>query len=401
MRVSKTSSILSLLLVAALAIVTVNTYFAFRAIQTLQQSQVWVTHTWQVIHSVDQIISALHNAESTNRDYLLTSGQQGLEDYQAARDTLPSQLANFGVLTSDNPRQQKRLATVRQLIGDRIALLDRCVQLQQTGHAAAAHSLIATGNGQAVMDQVVALTGQAQREEWDLLSSRTVTANTNARRARWAVLFASGLDMLLLVLMWRYIQRERALRLTADRTATQLSKLQNLSDIALSQLTLKELTSQLLTTVKRLIGAESAALGLLHNENLLVTAEEGTRVKTGAEIDISGAPLLKEAIAAKQPVRIEVEDIAQHHAGDLLHAGTSSILVSPLLRDNQVSALLIAGKRTAGKFTADDEQLLSITADRIALAIDRSQAYENERAARQLAEESAAEVQLQIGRAHV
>jgi light-regulated signal transduction histidine kinase (bacteriophytochrome) len=70
------------------------------------------------------------------------------------------------------------------------------------------------------------------------------------------------------------------------------------------------------------------------------------------------------------------------------------VLILPLKIGGSVGALLIAGRRDEDAFSAQDEELLSVVADRISLALDRSRAYEAEREARRLAEASALEVQM-------
>jgi light-regulated signal transduction histidine kinase (bacteriophytochrome) len=59
-----------------------------------------------------------------------------------------------------------------------------------------------------------------------------------------------------------------------------------------------------------------------------------------------------------------------------------------------VIGLIVVGRKAADAFRAQDEDLLLVVADRIALAIDRTSLYEAERTARRLAENAAAEVQM-------
>ncbi len=389
---AKSAPILPLLLFATLAIVAGNAYLAFRSVGGLQQSQAWVTHTWQVIYSLDQIRGGLKGAEAANRDFLLTGAQPDLAAFQAAKSELPADLAAFGELTADNTHQQQRLQHMREVIGIRIALLDRAVDLRASAGAAAARAVIGANRDQNAMDQVRVLSGEMQREEWALLARRKDDARANAQRARATLLFASGLDLLLLLLMLRYIQRERSLRETASNTAAQLSRLQSLSDVALSQLTLADLTAQLLTAIRQIVRADSAALGIIRDGILTVAAAEGASVTAGAEIATAGCPLLLKAISSRAPLRIDHQLGAASEICALLPDRTSSIMLAPLLQNDRVTALLIAGRLKAEAFTEGEEQLFSVTADRIALAIDRAELYENERAARRIAEESAAEV---------
>jgi light-regulated signal transduction histidine kinase (bacteriophytochrome) len=70
-----------------------------------------------------------------------------------------------------------------------------------------------------------------------------------------------------------------------------------------------------------------------------------------------------------------------------------SMLVVPILVAGEVAALLVAGRRERNAFEDQDAELLSVAADRIGMALGRTNAFEAEREARRDAEQSAAEVQ--------
>jgi light-regulated signal transduction histidine kinase (bacteriophytochrome) len=74
--------------------------------------------------------------------------------------------------------------------------------------------------------------------------------------------------------------------------------------------------------------------------------------------------------------------------GGEMHA----ILILPVIVSGKVAALLVAGRRRQDAFQDQDESLLSVVSDRIGIALDRANAYDAERQARQQAEKSAAEV---------
>lgn len=71
----------------------------------------------------------------------------------------------------------------------------------------------------------------------------------------------------------------------------------------------------------------------------------------------------------------------------------SSMLIQPITVGGETVALLMAGRSSENPFEDQEENLLSVVADRIGLALDRAKAYEAQREARKKAEQSAAEVQ--------
>ena len=68
-------SFIPILLLGATLIVSLNAWIAFRAVQSLNDSQHWVEHTWQVINQVEQIMSSAKDAETGNRGFLLTGDE--------------------------------------------------------------------------------------------------------------------------------------------------------------------------------------------------------------------------------------------------------------------------------------------------------------------------------------
>ena len=206
---TRTESFISLLLLAAILLVSANGWMAFRSVQLLGRSGYWVAHTWQVINSVERVLSSVKDAESGNRGYLLTGNPAYLEPYLRAQRDLPSALDTAQRLTPDNPRQQQRIAEMRTIIGKRLALLQQEIDRRRSGDADGAHLLVVDGTGKAEMDRLRALTAAMQDEERQLLTHRTNASYAARRRARTTVLLASIFDLALLVLLFWTLRRER------------------------------------------------------------------------------------------------------------------------------------------------------------------------------------------------
>jgi light-regulated signal transduction histidine kinase (bacteriophytochrome) len=73
------------------------------------------------------------------------------------------------------------------------------------------------------MDHLRDLANSMEAEEHRLLADRTAQERSAARRARITLFISSGLDLLLILLMFRYFSRERRLRLQTEETAANLA----------------------------------------------------------------------------------------------------------------------------------------------------------------------------------
>jgi serine phosphatase RsbU (regulator of sigma subunit)/CheY-like chemotaxis protein/anti-sigma regulatory factor (Ser/Thr protein kinase) len=174
--------------------------------------------------------------------------------------------------------------------------------------------------------------------------------------------------------------RESRARAQAEAVAQAVRTLQVLSDAAMTYLDLDELSSALTRRSAELFGAEGTAL-LLRDEKL-----PGLHVRARA-----GA--LSPDLASSQPVRVAegvLGDLAASFAGAILLAGRldqdervqtgldgelKSLLAVPLLSAGELMGLLLLWSLDEDRFDQRDLELLTLAADRMALAVDHAQRY--------------------------
>jgi signal transduction histidine kinase len=212
-----------ILLLFAFVVVGLNTWLAFRAVNSLVQSEYLVDHTWQSVDQVERIMSSAKDAETGNRGYLITGDDSYLAPYTAATHDLPIELNRFEKLTSDNPAQEARLQEMRGAVGRRLALLQQGIDLRRRGSVDSGHALVLTGTGKAEMDNLRRIADEMEAAEHVLLVERIAIAKSGSREARYTLALASCLDFLLIVLMLRYFVRERQMRLASERDAERLA----------------------------------------------------------------------------------------------------------------------------------------------------------------------------------
>lgn len=216
---------LTALLFGATLVVIVNTWVAFRSVNVLVVSEQWVQHTLEVINQVEVIMSAAKDAETGNRGYLITGEEVYLQPYTAAIKELPADLNRCQSLTADNPTQQARIADMRALVEQRLSLLAQGIALRRGGSGRDEISLLVlSGTGKAEMDHLRQIADQMEAEERRLLVLRVDAAHASSLKARVTIGLASALDLLLLVFIFRHLERERALRLETERVAVELAE---------------------------------------------------------------------------------------------------------------------------------------------------------------------------------
>lgn len=230
------------LLFIAVIVVAMNAWLAYDSVTSLIRSEGWVDYTWQAIDQVERIIGSAKDAETGNRGYLLTGDERYLEPYISARRELPGELDRLQGLLGDNPAGQKKLTEMRSVVNRRVALLEKGIALRRSGDTDSSHELVLSGTGKAQMDHLRSLADQMEAEEHQLLLERTATAKSSAKRARYTLAFASGLDFLLIVLMFRYFVIERHLRLVSQRDSKRLAAARAEADVRANEVRLLNAT---------------------------------------------------------------------------------------------------------------------------------------------------------------
>src|ERR1700733_7022611 len=153
------------LLVIAILVVTADAWLAFRSLKSIEESQYWVEHTWQVIDQVERVMGSAEDADSGARRYLL-SGEEGyLEEYKTATRELGPELDRFQQLTQDNPTQQSRSRAMRSILVQRMASLEERIQEGQHGNRGMQQTLALLNSGRVEQEHLRSLASEMEIEE--------------------------------------------------------------------------------------------------------------------------------------------------------------------------------------------------------------------------------------------
>jgi serine phosphatase RsbU (regulator of sigma subunit)/anti-sigma regulatory factor (Ser/Thr protein kinase) len=169
--------------------------------------------------------------------------------------------------------------------------------------------------------------------------------------------------------------------MTGSEEPQRLRDLQQVTDAALSYLPLDRLLEELLTRVREIVEADTAAILLLEEDGrtLVARAAKGIEeeVEQGVRIPV-GMGFAGRIAAQRRPVRIPDVNHADVLNPILREKGLTSLLGVPLLVEGRVIGVLHVGTLQARDFSDEDEDLLQRAADRAALAIN-ARLYERQR----------------------
>ena len=202
------------LLVAALLTDAVLTLHNIREVAVSVQ---WVSHTHEVLGQLEQVVSALKDAETGQRGYLLTGERVYLEPYEQAVPRIPGHLQRLRALTMDNPPQTVHVLRLEQLAAERLAVLRQGIDRFQ-GEPDRNRALMLSrqyllqGEGKRLMDLVRDEIYGMQQLERALLARREEASRTDARTALASTLVGLALGLVLIAMVVTLVARNQAAR---------------------------------------------------------------------------------------------------------------------------------------------------------------------------------------------
>jgi signal transduction histidine kinase len=157
------------------AIIVMIGVLTFLARRQATKARAGVDHTYAVMQATSATRSAIQDAETGQRGFLLTGDESYLTPYHNALTALRTDSVELRELTRDNPVQQYRLDTLSFLIGERLTSLSDGIDVRRKQGAAAAAATLSGNEGQRVMDEIRRYLTSIEADERVILGRRTTT----------------------------------------------------------------------------------------------------------------------------------------------------------------------------------------------------------------------------------
>ena len=361
-------------LVAALTFFLITSALAVLNVQMLRENNEQVVRTHTVIMSFSRLLSALQDAETGQRGFIMTGDERYLDPYNDAVVTIPQGVDTIASLTADNPVQQGRVASLRRDVEAKLAELEQTIALRRSQGRDAAAAVVEAGRGKAVMDAIRAQLDDMQQEEIRLRSTRLVEMEA-AYRTAWISSILSGVLGLVLTLVVAYLVR-RATKARA-REDWLRSGQAGAATAMLGDLSLQQLGDGVLDFYARYIGAKAGAIFAAGDAGFQLAARFGVPADASMiERFDAREGLLGQVVETGQPMLVpEVPDGYLTIGSALGRSKPAHLLIVPLFADGAVNGVMELG------FLSPVEppviELLAQAAPAIGLAM-RSASYRNE-----------------------
>jgi PAS domain S-box-containing protein len=171
-----------------------------------EQDAYWVSHTYEVIGTIQRTFRHVLEAEASARAFALSGQEPLLVHYQAARDTIYQDEAALRHLTADNLSQQRRLDVVETRVRAALEFADSIIAKRRRLGA------YPGGNDALEIERLIAsvraMTQDMYAEETRLLGMRTQTAAAGQRLSRIVAAVGAFFEVGLWVLAFLVVSRE-------------------------------------------------------------------------------------------------------------------------------------------------------------------------------------------------
>src|SRR6185369_4000434 len=157
-------------------------YLTVQFSDNLRDSRALIVRTYKIVDAAQDVLNAMQSAETGQRGYILTQRKTYLEPFEEARKELPASLAELNSLLAGIPNQQRRMATLDQLIKQKLQELQSTIDIANGQSFDAAREVILTDSGKASMDGIRAIIAEISSEESNNIESRLQASDESQRR---------------------------------------------------------------------------------------------------------------------------------------------------------------------------------------------------------------------------
>jgi diguanylate cyclase (GGDEF)-like protein len=207
---------------AALLIVGIVSY---RSVVASSESARWAQHTNEVLAHLAKLRLGMENIENGYRDFALSGADAFLQRSRANTSLVDNEQRALRALTADNPRQQRRLSVIADLLQRMVQRGDTIVRLRRTPADEDATALIRSGRDDPLLDEFRVTARDMEMEEQQLLRERNSAAVSRYREAQVALIVGSTLALLIAAVSGWQVARDRTERKAAEDRLKRLNRL--------------------------------------------------------------------------------------------------------------------------------------------------------------------------------
>jgi diguanylate cyclase (GGDEF)-like protein len=198
---------------------------AYRSVLASSDSAQWAQHTNEVLEHLANLRLGMENIENGYRDFALSGADAFLQWSRANTSLVDNEQRALRALTADNPRQQRRLSIITDLLQRMVQRGDTIVRLRRTAAAEDAAALIRSGQDDPLLNAFRVSARDMEVEEQQLLRERNSAAVNRYRETQVALIVGTTLALLIAAVSGWRVARDRTERKGAEDRLKRLNRL--------------------------------------------------------------------------------------------------------------------------------------------------------------------------------
>ena len=174
-----------------LALLLTNGVISYHAILTLITNEDKVHKTLNTLNIIKDTFSAIQDAETGERGFLISGEDSYLEPYDIATKKINVHLNQLLELEAKLATQRPRIFTLIQLTQAKLQEMEKTIQLRKQHKEGAALKLFLTDEGNSLMRQIRSLVSELQQTAYDRLKQQRAEANQVQQQVIITQIFAT------------------------------------------------------------------------------------------------------------------------------------------------------------------------------------------------------------------
>ncbi len=180
-----------------LLLVLTNAIVSYRSVRRVAVNNERVLKNTRVLAEMQEVLSAMQDAETGQRGYIITGRENYLEPYYKARGSIAVHQRNLRELVEE-PEVVRQLPMLDQQIEERLASLKETIVVRRDQGLDAAQKRILIGTGKRKMDDIRRTIGTMEENERITLKEREAESNQSVLTGQLAFMVALLLNLLFL-----------------------------------------------------------------------------------------------------------------------------------------------------------------------------------------------------------
>jgi len=348
-------------------------YLAGKNIRTISDDNALVIRSQETMTALGDVLSAVQDAETGQRGYLLTGNDSYLEPYRTAMGVASTRLAAIEKTLADDPAQGDRLKQLARKVQDKLDELHETIELRRTQGLEAALSVVNSNRGKAAMDDIRSRLAAMRAIELDKRARRLAEMQSAYKAALTSGAASAALGIVLTIFIAFLLRRHSRAR---ERDAWLQSGRLELATATGGDLDSGALARASLAFLARFTGAEAGMLFVPEAAGFRQIGAVGTASSAGdgnAEALRVGGSLLGRAVDEQRV--LVVSDVPPGYftvGSGLGQAQPRHLVIAPSIHEGEVSGVIELG--FFGAVPAEVVELLELASGDMAVAL-RSAAY--------------------------